>query len=319
MYFFLSCHKSKEQSMKKILAGLAPILLLTVNTAFAQTETVIVNTRFQSTGSWQFFDNNKTALTTNLPDGNWVWGAVGGGGNSESPAIFANWDTGNPQNVMFFRYENTALGIPIGSNGTYEKPAKLTFTIRIRAWGDIFGAGFWPNMTRLGFGSNPLYSFTGFRINNAARTIQLYENGTARDSVPYPGAGGILSITINTVSGELLSVTWATAPGAPPTELNFTSSAFTDAATQFAGAIGGGGNTRVIIDNMDANGNGFKITGSSDPLVQIAGVTDISPVSAVVNGKVTFSKTQDFYVTLCLGRRQPRRHVAGLGWQYHQP
>ncbi len=213
---------------------------------------VIVSTDFVSVSAGSKYLNGTNAdLAINLPEGNWVWGA---GWNWLAPHVPATWQGSQIKDVAYLGEEDTALGISISSNGGYVKPDEVKISADLRvynAMNNTVGLGFWSAMpARLdGGAASALNNFTGLILNEMNGTLQVYSGGTLAGSATSVGTvveGQFynLEYTIDTSTGELKSVFF---DGNVVTGLS--STAFTDAATAFAGALSGS-SSRLIIDNF---------------------------------------------------------------------
>jgi hypothetical protein len=194
----------------------------------------ILATTFTPTGSRQTLNGTKIGLTTDLPNANWTWGA---GWNWGSPYVPATWDSG-AQNIANLAEEKTALGVSLATSGSYTKPTHLRISADLqvdatRANGG--GLGFWSAMPARTDTADSLIGFTGLNLR-ANGDLQLYANGAAVGSPVATGAltSGTfytLSYNIDTASGAISNVVFN------GTARTFSSSAFTNAATTFAGVL----------------------------------------------------------------------------------
>lgn len=203
-------------------------------TPISAAPTNVIVTSFTTTANRQTLNGTQTGVTTDLPAGNWVWGA---GWNWGSPYVPATWD-GGALNCANLAEEKTALGLSLASSGSYTKPAHLHVSADLqvdttRANGG--GLGFWSAMPARTDGVDSLTGFTGLNLL-ANGNLQLYANGAAVGSPVATGAltSGVfytLSYNVDTGTGAISSVVFN---GVPQT---FSSSAFTNAATAFGGLL----------------------------------------------------------------------------------
>lgn len=154
-----------------------------------------------------------------------------------------------------------AATISLASSGAYVKPTQLSVSADLNFYGVAGGTGglilgFYASPVTSGTAFDPVTGLTGFRITQTG-TLILYENGSAASTLAYP-AGSFtadantfytLSYNIDTTTGSLSDVTFAGQTYA------FTSTAFTDAATAYAG-VGlrwTGRDTQGYVDNFAIN------------------------------------------------------------------
>lgn len=211
----------------------------------------IVSSNFVSTGSNVNLNGTSGNLSANEPGGTWVWGA---GWNWAQPMVNATWMGGTVKDAAYLSEEDTALGISIASNSPYSKPATLHLSGDLRMDGSLnntAGLGFWSAMPARSDGgaSSSTNNFTGIIMDEVAGTLRVYSGGALQGSAVSVGSlsEGVfytLSYDVDTATGALSNVVFN---GSPVSGL--TSSAFTDSATAYAGAMSGGG-SRLILDNL---------------------------------------------------------------------
>ncbi len=220
--------------------------------------TTIVATNFVSGGSNVTLDGTQVGLATNLPGGNWVWGA---GWNWGSPLVNATWMGGRPKNSADLGEEKSALGISLASAGSYTKPTAFTVSADIEFIGgtnaaELSGLGFWSAMPPRLDSAGSFQNFTGLAVSLGGN-VQLYVNGSPVGSPAATSALAVntfytLNYDVNTSTGAISNVVFNGAPVS-----GITSAAFTDAATAFAGALSGpnvpGGSTRTAFTNFSIN------------------------------------------------------------------
>jgi hypothetical protein len=199
----------------------------------ARAQTPIINgNNFVSGGSNVALDGTQVGLTSNLPGGNWTWGA---GWNWQAPEVLATWNGGSPMNCVFLGEEKTVLGIPL-TTGTYTPPTQLQVSALISPYADGShttggGLGFWSVLPARDDSLTSQTNFTGLQLDSNG-DVQLYQNGIASGSPITTGlaaaAGAFypLSFNINTATGSISNIMY---DGAPVSGI--TSSAFTAAAT----------------------------------------------------------------------------------------
>lgn len=170
----------------------------------------------------------------------------------------------NPNDVLFSKagFQNyVGAAISIQSAGSYTKPATLAISGDLSPWyaglsgTSGVGLGFYSSSIPLHNGTytpNPLTAFTGLRLMSTGDLV-LFENGVAGTSIAFAGgtfngsAFTTLSYEINTGTGAISNVQLA---GSTAT-YNYSSTAFTDAATQYAGFFNvGGQNSNGALDNF---------------------------------------------------------------------
>ncbi|MEI8340209.1 MAG: PEP-CTERM sorting domain-containing protein [Verrucomicrobiota bacterium] len=210
--------------------------------------TNIINAAFTSTGANQPLDGTTVGLSNNAPGGTWVFGA---GVDYDVPKVNATW-LGGILNAAGLGNENSALGISISSSGGYVKPTEFTLTSDIYLWGNlnnVAGLGFWSTMPARVNYSSPYVGFTGLILNEVNGTLQVYASGSLQGGAVSVGTivedtPFTISYTVNTTSGEISGVTFG---GNAVSGLS--STAFTDSATSFVGALAGS-SSRGSIDNL---------------------------------------------------------------------
>ena len=193
-----------------------------------------------STGSRQALNGTALGMVVNRPGGTWVWGA---GWDWGAPFIPATWDPpGIPTNIASLAEEKTALGVPIGSNGGYAKPAHICISAEIQMTGNLAntaGVGFWSTMPARTNTAPSLSNFTGLVMNENNGTLQVCAAGSLVGSAVSVGPlqeGVFYTVryTVHTASGVLSDVEFAGSP-----VVGLVSTAFTDNATALAGVLSG--------------------------------------------------------------------------------
>lgn len=212
--------------------------------------TVLVDVNLVSTGSRQVLDGSTACLSVNLPGATWV---VGAGWNWGTPFVSAVWDPpGVPLNVAPLAEEDTAVGVSIASAGGYTKPALLRISASVSMGGtknNTAGVGFWSAMPVRANGTpSSIDNFTGLIMNEVNGTLQVYSGGALNGSAVSVGtlAEGVtytLVFDVDTATGAISGVTF---DGSAVSGL--ASTAFTDAATAFAGVLSGGNSRLTLLD-----------------------------------------------------------------------
>jgi len=202
----------------------------------------ILVTGFVSDASRQSLDGTATGLGTNLPGGNWIWGA---GWNWGAPFVHATWDPA-PYNCADLAEEKTVLAHGLASSGSYVKPAKIRISAELSVTGTYGGGlGYWSNIPARADGGNSTTSFTGLNLKGDG-SLQLYVNGTAVGSpvatIPLvSGTFYALSYDVDTATGALSNVIFNGSAVS-----GFSTTGFTASATSFAGGMSGvGGRTKM--------------------------------------------------------------------------
>lgn len=192
-------------------------------------------------------------LTTNLPNGNWVWGA---GWNWGSPQVFKTW-MGNIHDKVSLQQEKTALALSMGSynTGAITIAADLFFTDSGQST-EAGGVGFWSTVPPRDDAQTSTTGFTGITLQRTNGTMQLWVNGTASGS-PVSVGGTLLisaegnlhpynlSYSIDTADGSISDVLLNGTPIS-----GFTSTGFTGAATANTGIISLGSSNGIMFDNL---------------------------------------------------------------------
>jgi hypothetical protein len=242
-------------------AGLA----LTVPAAPARADMIFATT-VVSIGSRQPLDGSQAALTTDLPNANWVWGA---GWNWGAPFVSATWDPpGVAVNIASLGEEKTAVGLSLASAGPYTKPTQFTVSADLAVTGASGGGlGFWSAMPARDDSLVSTQNFTGLtQVSDPGNpddgSLRLYENGTA---VGAPVATGVttggstfntLQYDVDTATGTITNVLL----NGNPVNIGAASAAFTDSATAFVGMMSGAG-ARTTFNSFSVN----SITGAPEP------------------------------------------------------
>lgn len=218
----------------------------------------------------------KIGLSVNLPAADWI---DGGGFDWASPRVArANDAFKDAYNLV---QETACIALPLASAGTYAKPAALTITaVFATTQGDV-GAGFWKNIPVRSVSGARWSSLTGFYgiVWNGSQ-LQVCEDGI-KTGLPVAAAAGEtpwqeLKFSVDVETGELVSVYWNGRALA-----GFESSAFTDSATQYAGAMSGTGG-RCFVGSL-------RVTEKEAEKVEPNQEVSETLVYAVTGGPVTFT------------------------------
>lgn len=186
----------------------------------------------------------------NHPKG--TWQLASGDGDYEARVQNAGINPANPQTAMFHNLASAAISL--AGNGDYAKPARLVVSA------DLYQEDASCDYVLLGFYSerggehnyDPLLHFTGLKVN-VDGSVALVENGTAQPAVAWsggtfnPSMPTKVSFEVDTTKGTIANVT----VDGSGSRYAFTTAAFTDGATAYAG-IGGKGNSNasVFADNF---------------------------------------------------------------------
>lgn len=233
----LARHAIRLAGFAGIAMGLATVAGAAPAAARAK---VIVAAEIASTDERQPLNGTKVGLATNLPGGNWTWG---GGWDWGAPFVSANWDPpGIPANIASLAEEKTALAVSIASTGAYVKPAKFTISATFSVTGDKGGGlGFWSAMEPVGTNDAATTSFTHFTglLVQGDGHLAVYEDGAAGTTVEVtvvPDTQYTLSYDVDTATGAIANIQF---DGKAVKGLS--STAFTNAATAYAGLMSGDG------------------------------------------------------------------------------
>lgn len=283
--------------MKTWMAMLLMVTMALAGLSAKAQDTVIIQTAFASTGSRAYVNGTQAGLAVNLPGGNWIWGA---GWNWSAPCVSATWDS--PQNSLYVGEEKSIAALSLASGNGYIKPTTLTVEASIASPGKRGGLGFWPTVPARDNAATWSTGFSGIKwtLDTTPNvTLVLYANGSAQGSavvLPANGSGvGTLRFTVDTVDGSLVSAYWndAAVSGFPAT------TAFTDAATAYAGPCGtdgGGGNASSY--------SLFKVSSpavSTLPAIDTLSATNETFTTVQLNGKVISGGTEPYTVTVHWG------------------
>lgn len=213
----------------------------------SRAQTNIIKDTFQENTSAQSYPNLEIdgvkASPTNLPGSSWQ--LASGDGTYEAfitTATASSGDTAALKNSAACFHNVASAGLSLTSSGSYVKPAALTISADL-SFGGVSPTGY----CLLGFYSalpgkstyNPLANFTGLQLQKDG-SLQLIEAGTSgANGITYmgkydPAKPVTLSYTIDANKGTISNITLS---GSTSTYA-ISSSAFTSAATAFAG-IGG--------------------------------------------------------------------------------
>jgi len=219
------------------------------------------------------------------------------------------WSTPNAVGGYCNMGENgPGLAVSMTSSGGYLKPARFRISADLRMTqsqaNDTLGVGFWvPPLPAPDTHQGPvLTGFTGLRLtatDSGVGTLTLYENGAVAGAAVSTGVTIYfntfydLAYTVDTATGDISDVVVA---GVPITD--FTTTAFTDAATAYAGFfILGDQNARGNVDNFLVTSNnptlppqvsvtapatGYACGQGAQPVILTATTTNGTP--AVVTG-----------------------------------
>ena len=214
----------------------------------------VIRDEFYVPGAWDVLNIPGTSPSvTNLPGG--VWQEAHGWDWAE-PRTRGTGYGGTPSAAVL--QDDTGLAVSLASSGSYTKPEQMTISadVAITAGEPGVGSvalGFYadppPPADRAGTGVNERTNFTGLLLSDDG-SLQLIEYGTLigtaldgpdldRDTFYN------LSYEVDTTDGSIENVQLDGNP------FNFTSVAFTDAATMFAAFLASGGqNTDGAVDNF---------------------------------------------------------------------
>ena len=224
--------------LKKLTVASLVSLCATFCSAQAGIVQTIIETDFLSTGTNQGLDGTAIDLATNLPGGNWIWGA---GWNWSEPVVSATWMGGRQQDAAYLGESKTALGLSVVSDASYTKPDKIRIAAGLMSNRDpnVLGLGFWSAMPARDDAANSTENFTGLLLDVTNDTLQVYEAGVGRvgnavDVGMELTAGTFYNIgyDIDTTTGTISDVTLD-----GTTLAGLSSSAFTDSQTSYAGTM----------------------------------------------------------------------------------
>jgi hypothetical protein len=204
--------------------------------AALSTPVTIIQDGFNGTNNAPIAGRKPTPV--NLPGGAWTVDTVTAGGPFDE---YIDTEYGKPEPAMHFFSHGHAYGsaaISLLSHGTYTKPTHLVIKADTRENASSDSAGI-----LLGFysvppksGTNPIGHFTGLALHTHNGSLDLVENGVTRKTIAYTGAFSptafhTLSYAVNTTTGAIsgVSLTGSTSV------YSFSSTAFTNAATGYAG------------------------------------------------------------------------------------
>lgn len=242
-------------------AALALSVLAGLGLSSSVLATPLISTSFVSDANVDLAVNGtQVGLVDNAPQGNWV---VACGYTYAMPIVKAAW-WGSDLNAITYGSRNMAMGLSLQSAGAYTKPTEFTISGDLKIAGSTpAGAlGFWSTMPNGGQVSvtgddTPLANFTGLRLDIAGGTLQVYENGILAGTPVAVGSLSTnqyynLSYAVDTATGDISSVVF---DGAAP--IDFTTTAFTNAATAFAG----------VLSEQQGNGvlQSFSVTAVPEP------------------------------------------------------
>ncbi len=240
--------------------------MLLAATSGARAEQVIISDSFSGANNAPL--ENRWPDTTNLPGTTWeMIGFDNGGGFGAVLTTPANATAPAPSFVAFNCAGNSTGMIiqPISSLGPYVKPSQLTISADL---GSTNGGaspllGFYPVIPAKARRPSVEKSFSGLELvcngpgDADNGTLFLFQNGKSGASVKYTGTFDPktphhLSYDVDTSTGAISNVSLQ---GSTSDYSVFKSTAFTDAATAFAGVavMTSGRDTQAVVDN-------FKLT-----------------------------------------------------------
>ncbi len=227
----------------------------TYKSSGSATSGIIVSDDFNCTDPWYWKYMAARTPATDLPGGKWIYES--GDGDYEAFVQGSSANSANPNMAIFHFAAST--GISIASQGTYVKPSNLTISADLKFQSGACQyvlLGFYPGINNRSY--NPLSNFTGLKLN-VDGSLSLVQNGIAGTTVAWKGSTFSpatfrnLSYSVNTSTGAISNVVLA----GSSTTYNFTSTAFADAVTMYAGIGGAGGQYEsVFIDNFAVSGAG---------------------------------------------------------------
>ncbi len=239
--------------MGKLTSALFTSLVLTVGATNVQAVTII-DTEFVSNGSNVNIEGTTVGITTNLPGGNWL---VGGGFTWANPRVPATWMGEDFKNSINMADQQTAVALSLGSAGAYVKPTQFSVSAElamIENRNHLIGLGFWSPMVPR-YAPTSTAGFTGLMLNEQNDTLQVYANGVATgaavstgtdasESTPALNVFYSLSYDVDTTTGSISNVKFA-----GNSVVGLSTTAFTDAATQFVGALSAA-DSRAFMKNL---------------------------------------------------------------------
>lgn len=173
----------------------------------------------------------------NLPGGTYLLDTVDTSGNFSA---FIDTGQGQPAPALHV-YDNGStvsgsVALSLKSNGSYVKPTTLSLQVQMMTLNPstvlLFGFYSAPPAS----GTQTLSGFTGLAVDTQSGSLTLVENGTKASTISFTGSfdtGGFntLGYSIDTTTGAISGVTLT---GSTST-YDFSTSAFTDAATDYLG------------------------------------------------------------------------------------
>ncbi|MFC3797963.1 sugar-binding protein [Cohnella sp. GCM10012308] len=234
---------------------------LTANVAVTVQAVVLISDTFGGSNGSTLAGRSPDAA--NLPGGTWTLLNFPSNGNFSA---FVNTGSGAPAPQAQMNAGGNAKGaiaIPLGSAGTYAKPARLRIeadlSFPVKAYEHV-GLGFYAALPSWSGGDIVETSFTGLSIDNRTGAITLKVNGqSVGSSIAYTGAwnpeSGFLHLayTVNTASGAISDVTFT----GSTSDYSFATAGFTNNATAYAAALIGSTfqrDHRVYVDNFKVSG-----------------------------------------------------------------
>jgi polysaccharide biosynthesis protein PslG len=250
-----------------------------LNEVPAQAFTIINDTFDLPTNNWSTENVPGTYPdTVNLPGTAWQEAR---GWSWAEPKIYDQASGSLANTAKLINYTGIAIGL--GSTGSYVKPASLMISADVAITGGTTGTG----AVFLGFYGTPppanadsgsaLGTFSGLRLTEDG-ALTLITNGTTGNAIAGPAVARntlyTLAFSVNTSTGAISGVSLT---GSAST-YDFTTTAFTDAATAYAAfVVSGGSNTTGCVDNFIVSSTGSIETRP----------TAISPFGLSQNSNVT--------------------------------
>jgi hypothetical protein len=192
---------------------------------------------------------------TDLPGGTWSMDSVNVSGSDFE--AFIDTGAGNPAPSLHLYDVGGSTGsaaIPIGSAGSYSKPAQFSIKVDIKELnpGMVLLVGFYGSPPSQGAAA--IAGFTGLGYHTDTGDLDLIEDGVTKTTQSFTGSFdegnfNTLSYSVDTTTG---AISGANVTGSTGT-FTFSTSAFTDAATQyvvFGTETGGAQGACQYFDNL---------------------------------------------------------------------
>ncbi|MGO4370861.1 sugar-binding protein [Paenibacillus sp. MCAF20] len=205
----------------------------------------------------------RTPDTSNLPGGTWSLASFPSNGNFSASVNNVQGNPAPQAQITAAGNARGAIAIPLGSSGTYLKPARmrieadLSFPVKAT---EHVGLGFYASLPSQSSGEVVETYFTGLSIDNRTGAITLKVNGQSVGSeIAYTGTwdpeSGFLHLayTVDTSNGAISDVTFT----GSTSNYSFTTTGFTENATAYAAALIGSTfarDHRVYLDNFKVSG-----------------------------------------------------------------